>query len=85
MRTKPIVNTRSVASHYETRNERIIEFSGAAGSDPGGLISIQQREDRTISITVYRCDQGVEVTVIPPNGNAADRPVTVRWKAKHAA
>lgn len=57
--SKPKITTRPVASNYESRDERIIEFTGTNG---GGLISVINFADRT-RVDVYQQDNGVEVAV----------------------
>lgn len=64
---RPTVTIQSVADHYANRtDERIIEFSsgepGGPGG-PGGLISFKRRNDGSLSVDVYRLDEGVTVNV----------------------
>lgn len=61
---KPTVNVKPGADHYAAPMERIIEFSTATG--PGGLISIHDKGDGTVSVHVYRHDAGVHVTAGKP-------------------
>lgn len=58
------VNTSPVADQYASPNERIIEFSSAAG---GGLISFTLPGDGTIRVDLYRLDATVLVVTAQNN------------------
>jgi len=58
---KPTVLTRCVANSYAGPNERIIEFVDR-DTGRGGLISFFRRADGTLSVSVYRCDDGISVS-----------------------
>lgn len=57
---KPSVNTNPVANQVSGKNERIIEFSSNNG---GGLISLWEMADGTLSVHLYRHDDTVKITV----------------------
>ncbi|HEX9807894.1 MAG TPA: hypothetical protein VGA34_13455 [Alteraurantiacibacter sp.] len=57
---RPSIKTRCVADTYADKScERIAEFSAPNGK--GGLIAIRQNSDGTVTVHVYRLDDGVEV------------------------
>lgn len=59
---KVSVNTKPIASHYASPNERIIEFTAPNGK--GGLISLFYNEETgVVRVGVYRLDEGVHVDV----------------------
>lgn len=61
-RKRPYVNVTPVADKYaDKRNERIIEFSSPSGK--GGLISFREKEDGTLTVDLYRMDEGITVQV----------------------
>jgi hypothetical protein len=50
---------KGVASNYANRDEVICDVTVAGG--PGALLSARHTDDGRLIITVYRCDDGVEV------------------------
>lgn len=62
---KPSVKTKCVASQYEAKNEKIIEF-GFNGI--GGLISFTAREDGTLLVDIYQIDKKVTIRLPRPEG-----------------
>lgn len=57
---RPSIKSPCVADHYADKScERIAEFSAPNGK--GGLISIRQHDDGSVSVSVYRIDPGVMV------------------------
>lgn len=66
---KPTVTTNPVANRYSAPRERIIEFFDRA-TQKGGLISLMGKEDGTLSVQVYRLDEGVDVAISPVRGGA---------------
>jgi len=57
---RPSINPHCVADTYaDKQHERIAEFTAPNGK--GGLISVRQNDDDTVSVSVYRTDDGVQV------------------------
>lgn len=56
---RPTINTNCVADrHADRAREKIIEFRAG---DKGGLISFYQHDNGTVTISIYRTDEGVSV------------------------
>jgi hypothetical protein len=53
------INTRPVASQYDSPAEKTIEFSSPVG---GGLVSFTLTKDDQLAVHVYRQDMTVQVT-----------------------
>lgn len=54
---KPHINPKPGADQYAAGNERIIEFSASDGRGAGGLISVRQGDDGSLTVEVYRADR----------------------------
>lgn len=70
---RPHVSTRCVADAYADKSsERIVEFGTTRRKGGGGLISIRNHPDGSVTVSVYRCDPDVIVCAgyqqIRPNG-----------------
>lgn len=64
MRRRPSIKSPCVADGYADKScERIAEFSAPNGK--GGLISIRQNRDGTVTVNIYRTDARVDVTADP--------------------
>lgn len=62
MARRPHVSTRCVADAYADKGcERIVEFGTTGRPGGGGLISIRNHPDGTVTVSVYRCDGDVVV------------------------
>ncbi|MES2295377.1 MAG: hypothetical protein V4527_18925 [Pseudomonadota bacterium] len=58
--SRPSIKTRCVADTYADKTrERIAEFSAPNGK--GGLISVRQNDDGTVTVKLYRLDDGVGI------------------------
>ena len=62
--SKPRVMTNPVANRYSAPHERIVEFSAPNGN--GGLISLMNHDDGTLSVHVYNYGPRVAVHVGKP-------------------
>jgi hypothetical protein len=79
----PSVNTNPGANQYASPGERIIEFhNNNRTAHKGGLISLANRDDGTLTVHVYKHDQGVTVTSAPPEHYVepvSERPSIAVW------
>lgn len=67
-RTKVSVNTSPVASGYEARNQKIIEYSDPDGCGVGGLILFAWHPDTGhLTVNLYRHDPAVNIIVSDPS------------------
>ena len=60
MARRPTIR-KGPAAHYASANEAIMEISTPSGK--GGLISVWQHDDGTVTISLYSLDAGVAVRV----------------------
>lgn len=64
---RPSIKSNCVADSYHSPNERIVEFSTSSGQ--GGLIRVQERDDGSAVVEVYRADDRVTVLAPPTRPN----------------
>lgn len=63
--TRPKVTTKCVADSYaDKRRERVVEVLDPV-TGKGCLICLRRRDDGTLQIETYRCDDGVIVNGAP--------------------
>jgi hypothetical protein len=60
---RPKVTTGPADQYANKTDEKIIEFSSGEPNGPGGLISFKRLADGTLSVSLYRLDEGVTVHV----------------------
>lgn len=63
--SKPSVTLKCPANVYSASNERIVEVNANDGSGQGCLISVQKWADGRLVVSVYRADEGVQVSCDP--------------------
>lgn len=65
MAKKPVIKS-GPASNHAGPCETILEFNSGVPNGPGGLLSLTRNGDGTLTVSLYRLDSGVTVTVTEP-------------------